>query len=77
MPYLPALIVAAFAAVTLNRGLDAWFSERTRSIVDTATQVAEAYIKDNAETARGDVATISADLNQQKEMFDSGPRRTS
>ena len=31
---LPALIVAAFAAVTLNRGLDAWFSERTRSIVD-------------------------------------------
>jgi two-component system nitrogen regulation sensor histidine kinase NtrY len=68
---LPALIVAAFAAVTLNRGLDAWFSERTRSIVDTATQVAEAYIKDHAETARGDVATISADLNQQKELFDS------
>jgi len=67
---LPALIVAAFAAVTLNRGLDAWFSERTRSIVDTATQVAEAYIKDHAETARGDVATISSDLNQQKEMFD-------
>jgi len=68
---LPALIVAAFAAVTLNRGLDAWFSERTRSIVDTATQVAEAYIKDHAETARGDVATISADLILQKEMFDN------
>src|SRR5262249_31357173 len=30
---LPAIIVAAFAAVTLDRGLDAWFSQRTRAIV--------------------------------------------
>jgi two-component system nitrogen regulation sensor histidine kinase NtrY len=68
---LPALIVAAFAAVTLNRGLDAWFSERTRSIVDSAVTVAEAYIRDSAETARGDVAGIAADLNQQRVMFDN------
>jgi two-component system, NtrC family, nitrogen regulation sensor histidine kinase NtrY len=68
---LPALIVAAFAAVTLDRGLDAWFSERTRSIVDSAVTVAEAYIRDSAETARGDVAAIAADLNQQKAMFDN------
>src|SRR5437588_32346 len=39
---LPAIIVAAFAAVTLDRGLDAWFSQRTRSIVDSAVIVAEA-----------------------------------
>ncbi len=68
---LPALIVAAFAAVTLDRGLDAWFSQRTRSIVDSAVTVAEAYIRDSAETARGDVAGIAADLNLQKAMFDN------
>jgi two-component system nitrogen regulation sensor histidine kinase NtrY len=67
---LPALIVAAFAAVTLNRGLDTWFSERTRSIVDSAVVVAEAYIRDNGETARGDVAAIAADINQQKQLYD-------
>lgn len=67
---LPALIVAAFAAVTLNRGLDAWFSERTRSIVDSAVTVAEAYMRDHGETARGDIAAIAADLNNQKLMFD-------
>ena len=49
---LPALIVAAFAAVTLNRGLDVWFSERTQEIVNTAVTVAEAYIRDNGETER-------------------------
>lgn len=68
---LPALIVAAFAAVTLNRGLDAWFSERTRSIVDSAVTVAEAYMRDHGETARGDIASIAADLNNQKLLFDN------
>lgn len=68
---LPAIIVAAFAAVTLNRGLDTWFSERTQSIVNTAITVAEAYIRDNGETARGDVASVAADLNQQKELYDN------
>jgi two-component system nitrogen regulation sensor histidine kinase NtrY len=67
---VPAIIVAAFAAVTLNRGLDAWFSERTRAIVDTSVNVAESYIKDSSEATRGDVAAIANDLNQQKELYD-------
>ena len=58
--------MAVFASVTLSRGLDTWFSERTRAIVDAAVNVAEAYLRDHAEATRGDVATISADLAQQQ-----------
>ena len=65
----PALLVAAFAAVTLNRGLDAWFSERTRNIVDTATTVAEAYLTNAGEATRNDLAGISQDLTQQTELY--------
>ena len=65
----PALLVAAFAAVTLNRGLDAWFSERTRNIVDTATTVAEAYLTNAGEATRNDLAGISADLAQQTKLY--------
>ncbi|WP_373504813.1 ATP-binding protein [Aestuariivirga sp.] len=68
---VPAIIVAVFATVTLNRGLDAWFSERTRVIVDTAVNVAESYVRDHAEAVRNDVAAISADLSQQKALFDA------
>jgi len=67
---VPALIVAIFASVTLNRGLDAWFSERTRSIVNTAVTVAQSYINEQTEVVRADVGFIANDLNQQKEMFD-------
>ena len=68
---VPAIIVAVFATVTLNRGLDAWFSERTRAIVDSAVNVAESYVRDHAEAVRNDVAAISSDLSQQKNLFDT------
>ncbi len=67
---IPAILVAVFATVTLNRGLDAWFSERTRAIVDSAVNVAESYVRDHAEATRNDVAGIAADLSQQKALFD-------
>ena len=68
---VPAIVVAVFAFVTLNRGLDTWFSERTQAIVNSAVTVAEEYIRNTAEATRADVANISADLNQQKALFDS------
>ena len=67
---VPALVVAVFATVTLNRGLDAWFSERTRNIVNRAESVAEAYIAEQGEVARGDIVFIAQDLSRQRELFD-------
>ena len=66
---VPALLVAAFATVTLNRGLDAWFSTQTRAIVDTAATVADEYLTNAAEATKGDLANISADLVQQSQAF--------
>jgi two-component system nitrogen regulation sensor histidine kinase NtrY len=68
---VPAIVVAVFAFVTLSRGLDTWFSQRTQAIVNSAVTVAEEYIKNTAEATRADVANISADLNQQKLLFDT------
>ena len=71
---VPAIIVAVFASVTLNRGLDAWFSLRTQAIVDSAVNVAESYVRDHAEAVRNDVVQISTDLSQQRTMFESDPQ---
>ncbi|MFM8746336.1 MAG: ATP-binding protein [Aestuariivirga sp.] len=68
---VPAIIVAVFATFTLNRGLDAWFSQRTQAIVDSATFVAEAYIKSLTDAVRNDVTQISTDLAQQRDIFDT------
>lgn len=68
---VPALLVALFASVTLNRGLDSLFSDRTRSIVDTAAKVAEAYQSNAAEATRSDLANIATDLEEQYSLFQS------
>ncbi|HEY7750389.1 MAG TPA: PAS domain-containing sensor histidine kinase [Aestuariivirgaceae bacterium] len=68
---LPAIIVALFATVTLSRGLDTWFSDRTRSVVDSSVAVAQSYIRETAERIRDDVVSISSDLNQQRQLFDA------
>ena len=66
---LPAIIVAAFATVTLNRGLDIWLSGQTQAIVDSAEAVAEAYIRENLDVARSDAAFIANEINQKSEEF--------
>lgn len=67
----PALLVAAFAMVTLKRGLDTWYSETTRSIVNSAVVVAEDYLANAGEATRADLANISTDLTQQAALFNS------
>ena len=66
---VPALLVAAFATVTLNRGLDNWFSTETRAIVETASTVADAYLTNASEATRNDLANIATDLAQQLPDF--------
>ena len=68
---VPAIIVALFAAVTLNRGLDTWFSERTQSIVDSAITVAESYLNEQGDIVRNDIEAIANGIDQQKAIYDS------
>jgi len=68
---LPAIVVAIFATVTLNRGLDTWLSSKTVAIVSSAEAVAEAYIAENLDTVRSDAAFIANELNTRAGEFDS------
>ncbi len=68
---LPAIVVAIFASVTLDRGLDAWFSTRTRAIVDTAVVVAEAYVREHGNVIRGDITAMANDLRQAVPAYSS------
>ena len=68
---VPAILIAVFATVTLNRGLDTWFSDRTRAIVDTASTVADAYLTNASEATRTDTANIAADLVEQLPDFNN------
>jgi len=73
---LPAITVAVFASVTLDRGLDTWFSTRTRSIIDNALQVAQAYLAEHHQVLRQDVLAMANDLNRAAPYLLENQNRT-
>ena len=44
---VPAILIAIFAAVTLNLGLEAWFSGRVKDALGSAVNVAQHYVKEH------------------------------
>ncbi len=67
---LPAILVAVVASVTLDRGLDQLFSTRTRSMMENSLIVADAYIREHAQSIRADADAMAIDVARAKPMFD-------
>ncbi len=62
---VPAIMVAIFAAVSLNLGIEEWFSTRVRTALDNSVSVAQAYVKEHAQVLVSDIIPVAADLNTQ------------
>jgi two-component system, NtrC family, nitrogen regulation sensor histidine kinase NtrY len=67
---VPAILVAVFAVVTLNLGLDAMFSGRVKDALGSAINVAQVYVKDHEATILGDIRYIADALQRDPELFD-------
>ena len=67
---VPTILVAVVASTTLDRGLDRFFSTRTRSMVEQSLIVANAYISEHVQAIHGDVMAMAYDLARAKPMFD-------
>ena len=68
---VPALLVAVVAMITLNQGLDQWFSERTRSIVESSRLVARSYMLEHAQVLRDDIIWVASELEQARGTFET------
>jgi two-component system, NtrC family, nitrogen regulation sensor histidine kinase NtrY len=72
---VPAILIAVVASLTIDRALDRWFSTRTRAVIENSLTVAQAYVREHAETVRGDIMAMSVDLARARPMFDQDRER--
>jgi two-component system nitrogen regulation sensor histidine kinase NtrY len=63
------------ASTTLDRGLDRFFSTRTRAMIEQSLIVADAYVSEHAQAIRGEIMAMAFDLGRAKPMFDSDRER--
>src|SRR5262249_59912760 len=54
-----------------DRGLDRFFSTRTRAMIEQSMIVANAYVTEHAEAIRSDLLAMAYDLGRAKSIFDS------
>jgi two-component system nitrogen regulation sensor histidine kinase NtrY len=66
---VPTVLVSVVASTTLDRGLDRFFSTRTRAMIEQSLIVANAYVSEHAEAIRGDLLAMAYDLGRAKPIF--------
>ncbi len=72
---LPAILVAIFAAVSLNLGIEAWFSERVQTALANSVSVADAYVEEHKQVIRGDILAMAFDLNRAAPLVQGDQKR--
>lgn len=60
---IPAVSVAVFAGLTINIGLEGWFSERVRNVVGASLAAAEAYEEEHRRDLTADARTLAGYLD--------------
>src|SRR5512146_640769 len=70
---VPTILVAIFAAVTLNLGVEAWFSERVKAALSNAVSVAQAYVEEHRQVIRGDILAMAFDIDRAAPVLQQNP----
>ena len=63
---VPTVIVAIFAGLTINVGLEGWFSDRVSGVVGASLSAAEAYQEDQRRDLAQDAEALAEFLNATK-----------
>jgi two-component system nitrogen regulation sensor histidine kinase NtrY len=70
---VPAILVAVFATVFFNIGIQAWFNQRVQTALAESSQVAQGYLDEHTNDIRLDALGIANDLAQQGPIFLGNP----
>jgi len=67
----PAILVAVFSAVTLNLGIEDWFSNEVRTTLDNAQSVAYRYMLDKARGLAQDATEMMLTVQSDPSLIDA------
>jgi two-component system, NtrC family, nitrogen regulation sensor histidine kinase NtrY len=71
---LPAILVAIVATVTLERGLDPWFTGSIKELMGNTVAIARSYRENECRSLARETQLMAADINRAKVIFDADRR---
>ena len=70
---VPAVIVSLFFGVLVTRGVEGWFSERVRTVVENSATVARSYVDEQTGYIRDHMFLMAGDLNRAAPALQATP----
>jgi len=64
---IPTILVAVFATLSINIGLEGWFSDRVRNVLATSLRAAQAYEEEHRSELQRDGLALAAYLNTERQ----------
>ena len=69
----PALVVAMFYGVLVNRGVDEWFSTRVQTVVENSASIFRSYMDEQKRYVSSHVTLMAEELNRAAPALQSSP----
>jgi len=69
----PAVVVALFYGVLVNRGVDEWFSSRVQTVVENSATVARSYVDEQKDYIGHHISVMAQDLNGAAPALQASP----
>jgi two-component system nitrogen regulation sensor histidine kinase NtrY len=69
----PAVVVALFYGVLVNRGVEDWFSKRVQTVVENSATVARSYVEEQERYIQNHVNLMAGDLNRAAPGLEASP----
>ncbi|GGL79977.1 PAS domain-containing sensor histidine kinase [Wenxinia marina] len=63
---IPTVTVAVFSVLTINIGLEGWFSDRVRNVVGSSLQAAQAYEEEHRQEVGRDARALAEVLDRER-----------
>ena len=69
---VPTVLVVIFASLLFQFGVQFWFSDRVKTILDGSNQVAQAYVEENRQRVADDIVAMGIDIEGYASEFGIG-----
>ena len=72
---LPSIIIAVFSLILFNVGLQRYFDDKMKSIVNNSADLAKNYVEQTRNSIETDILLMVLDVNNQSALYYENPKR--
>ena len=72
---LPSIIIAVFSLILFNVGLQRYFDDKIKSVVNNSADLAKNYVEQTKNSIQSDILLMTIDINNQSALYYENPKQ--